>query len=176
MPDANQAVTRASLAWLWLSALVLVLDQLTKAMITARFALGDRLPVFPGLDMVRLHNTGAAFSFLADQSGWQVWFFSAVALSVSAGIFWWLRQLSATLRVLPSGLSLLLGGAIGNLIDRLWHGYVVDFILVYYGNWAFPAFNVADAAITAGVALLLLDGLVLEGRRAARSVSASSDQ
>ena len=123
--------------------------------------------MLPSIDVVRLHNTGAAFSFLAGESGWQNWLFTGVALVVSAGVLWWLTRLPARGKtVLALGLALLLGGAVGNLIDRLIYGYVVDFILVYYRDWSYPAFNVADSAITCGVALVLFDGLILERRAA----------
>ena len=131
----------------------------------------QRVPVLPFVDFVRLHNTGAAFSFLAGASGWQNWLFTGVAVVVSAGVLWWLMRLPARAKnVLALGLALLLGGAIGNLIDRVIYGYVVDFILVHYRDWSYPAFNVADSAITCGVALVLFDGLILErrGRRATR--------
>lgn len=156
---------RPSLNWLLLSIAVVVVDQYTKRLITGRFELFDRVPVLPFFDLVRLHNTGAAFSFLANASGWQNWFFTAVALAVSVVILWWFFRQPPDRIVVPLGLVLVLGGAIGNLIDRIQHGYVVDFFLFYYDRWSFPAFNVADAAITGGVMLLLFDGFFLEGRR-----------
>ena len=160
---------RAPWRWLLVSLVVLVADQLTKQLVVRAFELYERLPVMPLLDLVRLHNTGAAFSFLAGASGWQTWFFSAVAVAVSLGILWWFRQLPRGLVAVPLGLALVLGGAIGNLIDRLAYGYVVDFILVHYGSWSYPAFNVADSAITCGVILLLADSFWLERRRQGRS-------
>ncbi len=154
--------------WLVVSLLVVVADQFTKLQITESLALYQRLAVLPFLDIVRLHNTGAAFSLLADASGWQNWLFTGVASLVSAGILWWLTRLPRRGKtVLALGLALLLGGAIGNLIDRVLYGYVIDFILLHYGEWSYPAFNVADSAITCGVALVLFDGLVLERRGAA---------
>jgi signal peptidase II len=151
--------------WLIVSLAVVAADQFTKLQVTAALTIYQRIPVLPFLDLVRLHNTGAAFSFLADASGWQNWLFTGVAALVSAGVFWWLTRLPAKGKTLLAlGLALLLGGAIGNLIDRVIYGYVVDFILLYYGEWAYPAFNVADSAITCGVALVLFDGLVLERR------------
>ncbi len=141
------------------------LDQFTKLEVTQSLDLYQRVPVLPFFDLVRLHNSGAAFSFLAQASGWQNWLFTGVAAVVSVGVLWWLTQLPARGKgVLALGLALLLGGAIGNLIDRLIYGYVVDFILLYYRDWSYPAFNVADSAITCGVALVLFDGLVLERR------------
>ena len=155
-------------AWLVVSIAVVALDQLTKLQVTEALVLYQRVPVLPFLDLVRLHNTGAAFSLLADHSGWQNWLFTGVALAVSAGILWWLVRLPRRGKTLLAlGLALLLGGALGNLIDRLIYGSVVDFILVYYRDWSYPAFNLADSAITCGVALVLFDGLVLERRQGA---------
>lgn len=171
---------RGNWRWLLVSALVIALDQYSKRLITAGFELYDRHPVLPVFDIVRLHNTGAAFSFLANASGWQNWFFTAVAVVVSAVILWWLHRQPAGRIVVPLGLAMVLGGAIGNLVDRLQHGYVVDFLLVHYGGWSFPAFNLADAAITVGVALLLVDGFFLERARseppADAGVSASKER
>jgi len=158
--------SRGNWRWLLMSVLVIIVDQYSKRLIMANFELFDRHPVLPVFDIVRLHNTGAAFSFLANASGWQNWFFTAVAVGVSVVILWWLHRQPAGRIVVPLGLALVLGGAIGNLIDRLQHGYVVDFLLVHYDRWSFPAFNVADSAITVGVVLLLVDGFFLEGRRA----------
>lgn len=157
-----RSVTR----WLILSLVVVALDQITKLQVTQSLDLYQRVPVLPFFDLVRLHNPGAAFSFLAGASGWQTRLFSAVAVVVIGVVIWWLASLPLRGKVLLAlGLALLLGGAMGNLIDRLIHGYVVDFILLYYGDWSYPAFNVADSAITCGVALVLFDGLVLERRR-----------
>jgi signal peptidase II len=144
--------------WLPLAIGVIVLDQLTKAWIEARFALYEALPVLPVLDITRLHNPGAAFSFLADAGGWQRWFFTGLAVVVSAGIVWWLRRVPAREQaLLAAGLALIMGGAIGNVIDRLQHGFVIDFVHVHWGGAYFPAFNVADAAITIGAGALLID-------------------
>lgn len=167
------ATSRSGPDWRWLlaSLAVVVLDQASKAVIVSRFALFDRLPVLPFFDLVRLHNTGAAFSMLADAGGWQNLFFTAVAVGVSGVLLWWFRQVPRGRVLVPLALALVIGGAIGNLIDRLLYGYVVDFVLLYWRDWSYPAFNVADSAITLGVAGLLYDGLVLERRRA---VSASS--
>ncbi len=169
--------TRPGLSWLLVTVAVIVIDQYTKRLITARFELLDRVAVMPYFDLVRLHNTGAAFSFLANASGWQNWFFTGVALLVSVLILWWFFRQPPDRVVVPLGLVLVLGGAIGNLIDRIQQGYVVDFFLFYYDRWSFPAFNVADSAITVGVMLLLFDGFFLEGRRpedAGDGVSASN--
>jgi signal peptidase II len=157
--------------WLLASLAVVILDQASKAVVVSRFELFDRLPVLPFFDLVRLHNTGAAFSMLANAGGWQNWFFTAVAVGVSGVLLWWFRQVPRGRVLVPLALALVIGGAIGNLIDRLVYGYVVDFVLLYWRDWSYPAFNVADSAITLGVAGLLYDGLVLERHR---GVSASS--
>ena len=154
-------------SWLAIAGLVLVVDQLTKAWILSRFRVGERLEVVPGLfDLTLVYNPGAAFSFLASHDGWQRWFFVALALGASGFIVWLLRT-HAGQRLFSFSLSMILGGAVGNVIDRLQHGYVVDFLdfhwpfldgLFYRGH--FPAFNLADAAITAGAVGLILDELL----------------
>lgn len=158
-----------SLHWLWLAAAVVVADQLTKALIESRFELWEVLEVWPVLDITRLHNTGAAFSLLANASGWQRWFFIALGTGVSVGIVFWLRSLPRQVAPwLPLGLALLMGGALGNVIDRVRFGYVIDFLHFHWEGAYFPAFNVADTAITIGAGLLILDAL-LEGRRARKA-------
>ena len=153
--------------WLLVSVFVVIVDQVSKAMVIENLTYLQRIPLMPMLDLVRLHNTGAAFSFLADQSGWQQWLFTGVAVVVSIAIVWWLLTLPRAGRVtLALGLSLVLGGAIGNVIDRTIYGYVVDFILLHYKSWSYPAFNAADSAIVVGVILILYDGLILERGRA----------
>jgi signal peptidase II len=149
--------------WLWLGVAVIVLDQWTKALIVDRFEEFDRVVLLPVLDLMRLHNTGAAFSFLSDASGWQRWLFVGLGVAVSGGILVWLRRLPVKGQgLLASGLSLILGGALGNVIDRVLRGHVIDFIRVHYDAWSFdfPAFNVADSAITVGAALIILDNLL----------------
>jgi len=155
-----------SVYWLLLSTAVVALDQVTKLMVIENMTLYQRVQITPFFDLVRLHNTGAAFSFLADASGWQNWLFTGIAFVVSIGILYWLVTLpSKGRRVLALGLALVLGGAIGNVIDRSFYGYVVDFILFHYREWSYPAFNIADSAITCGVVLILYDGVVLDRRR-----------
>lgn len=164
-----------SLRWLLLSAFIVLVDQLTKNMVVHSLELYQRVNLMPVLDLVRLHNTGAAFSLFAGEDGWQNILFSIVALVVSFAILWWQWRLPARgHRVLAIGLALVLGGALGNVIDRFVHGYVIDFILFYYRDWAYPAFNVADSAITCGVILILFDGLFLDKRRRAAAVAAGS--
>jgi signal peptidase II len=147
------------LRWLWLTAVVVIIDQLTKAWVNVSVALYQRIEILPFLDITHMRNTGAAFSFLSRASGWQRWFFTAVALSVSTALVLWLRRLPPGQNRLAAGLALILGGALGNVWDRLQSGQVVDFIYVYYQSWYWPAFNVADSAITVGAGLLILDAL-----------------
>ena len=158
---AAWAVNFGSSHWLVLSLVIIGLDQWTKRLVIDRFAEFDSVVLLPVLELMRLHNEGAAFSFLADASGWQRWLFVALGAGVSAGIAVWLFRLpSRGHRLLAAALSLVMGGAIGNVIDRVRFGYVVDFIRVHYEEWYFPAFNVADSAITVGAALLILDSLL----------------
>jgi signal peptidase II len=156
---------RRLLPWLAIAAAVVAFDQATKAIVQAAFAPGERLPVVPFLDLVLVFNAGAAFSFLADASGWQRGFFVAVALGASVLIVHLLRR-HPDERLFCTGLGLILGGAIGNLWDRVVLGHVVDFVLLHAGGYHFPAFNVADSAITVGAALLVWDGLFGARRRA----------
>jgi signal peptidase II len=141
----------------WLSGLVIILDQITK--VIAESNLDYRVPdnVFAGLNMTLVYNKGAAFSFLSDAGGWQRWFFMALSLVISIVLIIWLRNLDKSRVYLAGGLALILGGAVGNLIDRSLYGYVIDFIDVYYSSWHWPAFNIADSAITIGAGLLILD-------------------
>jgi len=158
-----------SLRWLYISAAVILLDQATKIFVINVLELYQRVNVLPVFDFVRLHNTGAAFSLFADAGGWQRWFFTILALVVSGVIVWWQWNLPRTKHtVLSLGLALVLAGALGNVIDRIMYGYVVDFLLFYIGDWSWPAFNVADIAITCGVTLILVDNIVLESRRGGR--------
>lgn len=146
-----------ALPWLWLSVLVILLDLGTKYLASSNLEYGVSVPVLPFFNLTLLHNTGAAFSFLADQSGWQRWFFALLAVGVSILLIAWLRRLPSTDRWMPIALALVLGGALGNLYDRLVLGYVVDFIHLYYGSYHFPAFNIADCAITVGAVMIALD-------------------
>lgn len=150
-----------ALRWLAVTAIVVGLDQWTKQLIIANFAEFDSVVLLPVLEFMRLHNEGAAFSFLAGASGWQRWLFVGLGIGVSLGITVWLYKLPARGQsLLALALSLVMGGAIGNVIDRVRFGYVVDFIRVHYEQWYFPAFNVADSAITVGAGLLILDSLL----------------
>jgi signal peptidase II len=156
--------------WLWLSMAVIVIDQWTKHLVTVHLAEFERIPLLPVLDLMRLHNEGAAFSFLSDATGWQRWLFTGLGIVVSIGILVWLRRLPARgQHLLAAGLALVLGGALGNVLDRVLWGYVIDFIRVHYEGWSFPAFNAADSAITIGAVLLILDNLLQYGRKEAAS-------
>jgi signal peptidase II len=152
--------------WLWLSLVVLALDQWSKSLILERLTQYQEHVVLPVLDIVRWHNEGAAWSLLSSASGWQRWVFIALGLGVSVGILFWLRRLPALGQGrVAAGLALIMGGALGNVVDRVRLGYVVDFIKVHYGDWVFPAFNFADSAITIGAVLLILDSIIDYGRK-----------
>ena len=144
--------------WLGLALGICLLDQGVKTLAGAYLTYGIPVPMLPGFNLTLLHNTGAAFSLLDDASGWQRWFFSGVAIVVGIGVAFWLSTMDASQRWAPLALALILGGAFGNLIDRLVLGYVVDFIDVYYDRWSWPAFNVADAAISVGAVMLIIRG------------------
>lgn len=165
--DIGGEPARGSLPFVWLSAVIVVLDQITKAWVVRKLAMYQAVTVLPVLQITHVYNRGAAFSFLNDSSGWQRWAFAALALIVSVLIVAWLRRINRREIALASGAALVLGGALGNLIDRLRLGQVVDFVAVHWGPHYFPIFNLADSAITVGVILWLLDGL-LEARHKAR--------
>jgi signal peptidase II len=151
------AAQRAPWAWwLLLSLAVIVLDQLTKHAILASLRPGEEKALLPVLSLVLAFNPGAAFSFLAEADGWQRWLFAGLAVAACILMVWLLRRGGS--RLLCAGLALIVGGALGNLWDRMSLGHVVDFVLVHYGGWTFPAFNVADSAITVGAIALILDG------------------
>ncbi|MGD7034759.1 signal peptidase II [Methylotuvimicrobium buryatense] len=143
--------------WLWLSFVVLVLDQVTKLAVAANMQLYQSIQVLPFFNLTYVHNTGAAFSFLSEAGGWQRWFFAVLAFVISVVITVWLARLKRHETLLAVSLALVLGGAVGNLIDRLAYGYVIDFLDVYYQDWHWPAFNIADSAITIGVALMIAE-------------------
>jgi signal peptidase II len=146
------------LPWLGLALLIVLADQFTKVLIMGYYRLGDSTYVLPFFNVVRAHNTGAAFSFLANAGGWQRWFFTGIGVVAALFIVWLLRS-HAGQRLFAFALACILGGAIGNVIDRAMHGYVVDFLDFHWRNWHFPAFNVADSAITIGAICLILDEL-----------------
>ena len=155
---ANRS-SRAVWPWLGIALAIFLLDQFAKTLILGNFELGHSRTVTSFFNVVRVHNTGAAFSFLAGASGWQRWFFVGLGALAAIFIVWMLRNHGGQ-RLFGWALSLILGGAVGNVVDRLMHGYVVDFIQVHYAGWYFPSFNVADSAITIGAGLLILDELL----------------
>lgn len=155
--------------WLWLSAFAVVFDQLTKAIAEAELILHQPLAIFPGFNFTLMYNKGAAFSFLSEAGGWQRIFFVALSTIISIFLLFWLRQITQDEKqknnqLLQAAIAFILGGAIGNLIDRAMTGEVVDFIQVYYSTYYFPAFNIADSAITLGAGLLILD-MIFESKR-----------
>ena len=161
IPDTG---TRRFITWMSVALLIVAADQATKWAIVEWVQLYGKVPINSFINLTHQQNTGAAFSFLAGASGWQRWFFVVLATAVGGVIAVWLWRIRIEgPLVLMAGLSLILGGAIGNLIDRARLGYVTDFIQVWFGSWAFPSFNVADAAISVGAALLVIDALFLSG-------------
>ena len=161
MAKNKSAFKSGSVVWRWLgiALLTLLLDQLTKIAVVGAFQLGEALPITSFFNLVRVHNPGAAFSFLAEAGGWQRWFFTGLGI-VAAGVMLYLLRMHAGQTLFCLALSLLLGGSVGNVIDRLLYSHVIDFLDFYYGTWHFPAFNVADSAITLGAGLLILDELL----------------
>jgi signal peptidase II len=145
--------------WLGLALILLIADQFTKVLILGYYQLGDSTPVTGFFNVVRVHNSGAAFSFLANAGGWQRWFFTGIGL-VAAVVIIWLLKSHAGQKLFAFAMACILGGAVGNVIDRVLYGYVVDFLDFHWRGWHFPAFNVADSAITIGAACLILDELL----------------
>ena len=161
MAKSKSAFKSGAGVWLWLGValVIFLLDQLTKIAIVGAFQLGESLPITSFFNLVRVHNAGAAFSFLADAGGWQRWFFTGLG-TVAALVMVYLLRTHAGQTLFCLALSLLLGGAVGNVVDRVLYSHVIDFLDFYYGTWHFPAFNVADSAITMGACLLILDELL----------------
>ncbi|MBV2091755.1 MAG: signal peptidase II [Candidatus Thiodiazotropha sp. (ex Ctena orbiculata)] len=151
--------------WLWLSFVVILLDQLTKQMADRMLTLYEPVYVLPIFDLTLIYNKGAAFSFLSDQGGWQRWFFTVLAIVVTTVLTVWLWRLKQQEKWVAVSLSLIIGGAIGNVIDRILFGHVIDFLHFHYQQHYWPAFNIADSAITLGVGIMLYDALVLAKRR-----------
>ena len=145
------------LKWLWLTLIILVLDQWSKIAVDSTMALYESISLLPYFNLTYVRNEGAAFSFLSEAGGWQRWFFAIIAFVISIVLAIWLSRLKKHETLLALALSLVLGGAIGNLIDRVAYGYVIDFLDVYYQSWHWPAFNIADSAISVGVFLMLLE-------------------
>lgn len=161
------------IVWLWLSVVIAVLDQLSKYYMSQILTLCEpgscsSMVLLPVFKLTLLHNEGAAFSFLSDAGGWQRWLLVSVSTSVSAALVIWIVRLKANERWLALALALILGGAAGNLIDRIQLGYVIDFVVVHYGTAYFPAFNLADSAISVGAAVMILDMLFFSRHREAQ--------
>lgn len=154
--------------WLWIAGAVLALDQASKWLALGKLTLHESIPLAPFLNLTLVFNKGAAFGFLSTASGWQNLFFIGIAMVATAVILYLLRRTGAKDRFMAVALMLILGGAIGNLIDRLLYGHVVDFIDVYYGAWHWPAFNVADSAITVGAVMIALDAIGIGRQRPTR--------
>jgi signal peptidase II len=164
--SSGSAGSSGMLPWLALALIILIADQFTKVLILGYYKLGDSTYVAPFFNIVRAHNTGAAFSFLAAASGWQRWLFTIIGVGATLFILYLLRSHSHQ-KLFAFALACILGGAVGNVVDRVLHGYVVDFLQFHWRGWYFPAFNVADSAITVGAACLILDEVL----RVARSKS-----
>lgn len=161
---SQYSLSQSGLRWLWLALLVFVLDIGTKLLVmnTIGYGYANRIELLPFFNLVYVHNYGAAFSFLSDAGGWQRWFFSIIALGVSGLLMYWMRISSVSQRRINIAYALIIGGALGNLFDRLVHGYVIDFLDFYLGSSHWPAFNLADSAICVGAALVVLDSFMAE--------------
>ena len=164
MAKSSNTSGSGMLTWLGLALIILLADQFTKVLIVGNYVLGDSTYVTNFFNVVRAHNTGAAFSFLAGAGGWQRWFFTGIGVVAAIFMVWMLKSHSGQ-KLFSFAIALILGGAIGNVIDRLWHGYVVDFLDFHWKTMHFPAFNIADSAISVGAVCLILDEL-LRVRRA----------
>ncbi len=155
---------KSQLKWLWLSAIAIILDFVTKQMAEHFLQFAQPVYVLPVFDLTLLYNKGAAFSFLASEGGWQRWFFTAIAIVFSCVLTVWLMKLKDNEKWLAAALALVIGGALGNLYDRLAYGHVVDFIHMHWGRHYFPAFNIADSAISVGAVMLLIDSMFLQNK------------
>ena len=168
-------ITSTALKTLWLSLFIIIIDQLTKYWAVSNVSFAEPIAVMPYLNWTLAYNYGAAFSFLADMGGWQRWFFAGLALVISVVLLVWLSKLPQKLTAETLGINLVLGGAIGNVIDRFLAGRVTDFIDFYIGTWHYATFNVADMAITLGAGLIILSELWLKPRQL-KSVKTSTDK
>ncbi|MGM0482060.1 MAG: signal peptidase II [Pseudomonadota bacterium] len=158
MPNSTLSKRASGLRYLWVTLLLVVIDQITKLWVAADFELYESRVIIDGLfNLTYVHNYGAAFSFLSDSGGWQRWFFTLIAIGISVVLLIWLRRNPANFWRQNLAFALILSGAIGNVMDRFMYGYVIDFLDVHYQGWHWPAFNVADMAITIGAALMLLE-------------------
>ncbi|KMV31359.1 lipoprotein signal peptidase [Photobacterium swingsii] len=164
------SLKQSGVRWLWLAALVFIVDVGSKLLVmnTMEYGWPNRIEVLPFFNLLYVHNYGAAFSFLSDAGGWQRWFFTAIALGVCSLLIFWMRRSSAENRLANSAYALIIGGALGNLFDRMYHGFVVDFLDFYVGNSHWPAFNIADSAICIGAAMIILEGFIADKKEKAK--------
>ncbi len=163
MPNSTSAmIEKSGLRWLWLAVLVFAIDMATKAYVHLNFDLYESIKVLPFFNFTYARNYGAAFSFLHDAGGWQRWFFTGIAVFVSCVLLYWLKKSPYQEKWLNAAYTLILGGAIGNLVDRLYHGFVVDFLDFDLGFYRWPAFNIADSAICIGAVIIILDALLVK--------------
>lgn len=162
----GQSLHKAQLKWMWLAVFVIALDLATKMVAEHFLTYAQPVYVLPVFDLTLLYNKGAAFSFLANESGWQRWFFTVIAVGVSIALTIWLMTLKSAEKWISIALVLIIGGALGNLYDRLAYGHVVDFLHFHWGPHYFPAFNIADTAITIGAGMLIIDSLFLSKDKA----------
>lgn len=153
------------LRWLWLALVVLVVDLGSKQWVMSHFQLGESLPLIPFFNLTYAHNSGAAFSFLADKDGWQRWFFAVIALAITAALLVMMYRSSASQKLNNIAYAMIIGGAVGNLTDRLVHGYVIDFVDFYINDWHYPIFNIADAGICIGALLIVLEGFFVSSEK-----------
>ncbi len=165
----KRSLSSTGLRWLWLALVVLVIDLGSKQWVMQHFELHETLPVMPFINFFYAHNYGAAFSFLADKGGWQRWMFAVIALVIAVTLIVMMYRASHRQRITNCAYALIIGGAVGNLSDRLIHGLVIDFIDFYVGDWHFPTFNVADSAICIGAFLIVLEGLIRPDDKAANT-------
>lgn len=156
----NKSICSSGLRWLWLVLVVLAVDLGVKYWVLANFELGETWALFPSLNLHYARNYGAAFSFLADKGGWQRWFFAGVAIMIVVALLVMMYRNRADQKLSNIAYALIIGGALGNLFDRTWHGFVVDYIDFYVGNWHFATFNLADTAICIGAGLVVLEGFL----------------
>ena len=169
-------ISQTGLRFLWISAVTVLLDLWSKYEVMAKMDLYESIQVMPFFNFTYVHNYGAAFSFLHGAGGWQRWFFTAIAIAVSVVILWWLKQTPKQQKLLPVAFSFILGGAIGNVYDRIVHGYVIDFLDFYVNDWHWPAFNLADSAIFVGAALLIWDMLTNKSDSASDTTTQSASE
>ncbi|NVK54643.1 MAG: signal peptidase II [Alteromonadaceae bacterium] len=176
MPNLTVSLFRdTGLRFLWVSVITLILDLWSKFTVMDKMALYESIQVTSFFNLTYVHNYGAAFSFLHGAGGWQRWFFTAIAVTVCSVILWWLKQTPRQQTLLPVAFSFILGGAMGNVFDRIVHGYVVDFLDFYVNDWHWPAFNIADSAIFIGAALLIWDMLTAKSKDATAENSTESN-